>query len=59
MGSYEPVPGTSNKAELLAADVLAHQSGMAAWIPYYYETLEPLDSSQALTSSRFTGPLTR
>jgi CubicO group peptidase (beta-lactamase class C family) len=54
MGSYSPVPDTSNKADLLVADVLAHQSGMVAWIPYYYETLEPLDTSQALTSSRFS-----
>lgn len=54
MGSYEPVPDSSNKAALLAADVLAHQSGMMAWIPYYYETLEPLDSSESLISSRFS-----
>jgi len=54
MGAYEPVPDSSNKAGLLAADVLAHQSGMAAWIPFYYETLEPLDTSQALFSSSFS-----
>ena len=54
MGAYEPVPDTSDKAGLLAADVLAHQSGMVAWIPFYYETLEPLDSSQALLSSAFS-----
>jgi beta-N-acetylhexosaminidase len=54
MGAFDPVPGSSNKADLLAADVLAHQSGMIAWIPFYYETLEPLDSSQALLSNRFS-----
>ena len=54
MGAYEPVPDTSNKADLLVADVLAHQSGLMAWIPFYYETLEPLDTSQSLTSSRFS-----
>ena len=54
MGAYEPVPDTSDKAGLLAADVLAHQSGMAAWIPFYYETLEPLDTSQSLLSSSFS-----
>ncbi|MCK4881138.1 MAG: serine hydrolase, partial [Bacteroidales bacterium] len=51
MGDYEPIPDSCNKAELLVADVLAHQSGMIAWIPFYYETLEPLDSSQTLISS--------
>jgi CubicO group peptidase (beta-lactamase class C family) len=54
MGAYEPVPDTSNKADLLVADVLAHQSGMIAWIPFYYETLEPLDTSQALLSNTFS-----
>jgi beta-N-acetylhexosaminidase len=54
MGAYEPVPESSNKADLLVADVLAHQSGMIAWIPYYYETLEPLDTSQALISSTYS-----
>ena len=54
LGSYAPVPDSSNKAGLLVADVLAHQSGMIAWIPFYYETLEPLDSSQALLSNKFS-----
>jgi len=54
MGAYEPVPDTSNKADLLVADVLAHQSGMKAWIPFYYETMEPLDTSQALISNRYS-----
>jgi CubicO group peptidase (beta-lactamase class C family) len=54
MGAYEPVPDSSNKAGLLVADVLAHQSGMIPWIPYYYETLEPLDSALNLISHRFS-----
>ena len=54
MGAYEPIPDSCNKADLLVADVLAHQSGMLAWIPFYYETLEPLDSSQALFSRSFS-----
>jgi len=54
MGAYEPVPKTSNKADLLVADVLAHQSGMISWIPFYYETLEPLDTSQVLIGSRYS-----
>jgi CubicO group peptidase (beta-lactamase class C family) len=54
LGAYDPIPDSSNKADLQVADVLAHQSGMIAWIPYYYETLEPLDTSQALFSTKFT-----
>jgi beta-N-acetylhexosaminidase len=54
MGAYEPVPPSSNKANLWVADVLAHQSGLMAWIPFYYETLEPLDTSQALFRSSFS-----
>jgi beta-N-acetylhexosaminidase len=54
MGAYGPVPDSSNKAGLLVADVLAHQSGMIAWIPFYYETLEPLDSSQQLISNAYS-----
>jgi CubicO group peptidase (beta-lactamase class C family) len=54
MGSFDPIPVNSNKAGLLAADVLSHQSGMEAWIPFYYKTLEPLDSSQHLISCRLS-----
>jgi len=54
MGAYDPIPDSSNKAGLLVADVLAHQSGMNSWIPFYYETLEPLDTSQTLVGKRFS-----
>jgi beta-N-acetylhexosaminidase len=54
MGAYDPIPDSSNKAGLLAADVLAHQSGMIPWIPFYYETLEPLDTSQTLLGTYFS-----
>ena len=54
LGHYDPIPGNSNKARLLVADVLSHQSGLEAWIPFYYKTLEPLDTSQHLISSRIS-----
>jgi len=54
MGAFDPIPESSNKAQLLAADVLSHQSGMVPWIPFYYETMEPLDTSEALISNRFS-----
>lgn len=54
LGAYDPIPDTSNKASLLISDVLTHQSGMVAWIPFYYSTLEPLDTSQSLISTHWT-----
>ena len=54
MGAFDPIPDDSNKANLLVADVLAHQSGMISWIPFYYETMEPLDTSQALLSTSYS-----
>ncbi|MDF1574260.1 MAG: glycoside hydrolase family 3 N-terminal domain-containing protein [Bacteroidales bacterium] len=54
LGAYEPIPDSSNKAGLLVADVLAHQSGMIPYIPFYYETLEPLDTSQTLLRASFS-----
>jgi beta-N-acetylhexosaminidase len=54
MRTYDPIPHSSNKADLLISDVLTHQSGMVAWIPFYYSTLEPLDTSQSLISSNWT-----
>ncbi|MCK4751243.1 MAG: serine hydrolase, partial [Bacteroidales bacterium] len=50
LGAYQVVPGTSNKAGLLISDILTHQAGLVPWIPFYYSTLEPLDTSQSLIS---------
>ena len=54
MGSYPSIPDSSNKAGLLVSDVLTHQSGMISWIPFYYKTIEPLDTSQHLVSRRWS-----
>ncbi len=54
LGAYFPEMDTSAKGDLLIRDVLSHQSGLAAWIPFYQETLEPLDTSQALFSNRLS-----
>jgi CubicO group peptidase (beta-lactamase class C family) len=54
MGAYDPIPDTCDKADLLISDVLTHQSGMLAWIPFYYHTLEPLIASQRLTSNNWS-----
>ena len=50
LGTYPVVPDTSNKADLLVADILTHQAGLVPWIPFHHSTLEPLDSSQHLIS---------
>jgi len=55
LGAYYPFSSdTVNKAGLIIRDVLTHQSGLRAWIPFYQRTLEPLDTSQSLISNRWT-----
>ncbi len=54
LATYGVVPDSSNKAGLLCEDILTHRSGLVAWIPFYYHTLEPLDSSQVLFSKAYS-----
>ncbi len=53
LGAYYSGMDTSDKADLLIRDVLTHQAGLKAWIPFYANTLEPLDTSQTLFSTKF------
>jgi CubicO group peptidase (beta-lactamase class C family) len=46
VGQQLPELAFSNKGALVLADVLAHQSGLAAWIPYYLKTIAT-DSAKA------------
>lgn len=46
VGQQLPELAFSNKGALVLADVLAHQSGLAAWIPYYLRTIVT-DSAKA------------
>jgi len=48
LGAYLEFPDSSNKAALVMADILSHQAGLQAWIPFYFHTLEPLYPSQQL-----------
>lgn len=41
LGDYLPWVKGTNKAHLLIEDVLLHQAGLVAWIPFYKETLMP------------------
>lgn len=45
--AYLDLPETSNKHDLVIKEMLAHQSGLWPWIPFYVETL---DSTGALMS---------
>lgn len=39
-GDYLPLLRGSNKESLLLRDILTHQSGLKAWIPFYKKTLD-------------------
>lgn len=40
LGQYLELPAKSNKRDLVIKDILAHQAGLQAWIPFYLETLD-------------------
>ena len=46
VGQQLPELATSDKGNLVLEDVLAHQSGLPAWIPYYLRTIDN-DSAKA------------
>jgi len=54
LGDELQLPDSCNKSDLLIKDILTHQSGLVSWIPFYYKTLEPLDSSENLISTNFS-----
>ena len=43
LGQYVRLPDTSNKNDLILKDILLHQAGLAAWIPFYKYTLDAND----------------
>jgi beta-N-acetylhexosaminidase len=40
IGQYIPALDSTNKQGLIIADILSHMSGLAAWIPFYQETVD-------------------
>lgn len=40
LGKYLPITHGTDKAALKLGDILAHQAGLKAWIPFYKETLD-------------------
>ena len=46
LGQHLPELNGTNKEQLVLEDILAHQSGLPAWIPYYLRTIESDSSRQ-------------
>jgi beta-glucosidase-like glycosyl hydrolase/CubicO group peptidase (beta-lactamase class C family) len=40
VGDYVPILDKTNKAGMRIRDILAHQAGLPAWIPFYKETIK-------------------
>ena len=55
LSNYIELADTSDKKDLKIREILAHQSGLAAWIPFYSETLDEYgDLRDTLYSSIFS-----
>lgn len=52
--TYLPSLDTCPKKDLLIRDILLHQSGLTAWIPFYWSTLEPIYPDHELISNRYS-----
>lgn len=55
MSTYLPYLAETNKANILVKDVLIHQAGLQAWVPFYKNTLETVTVKgvkQTLPSSK-------
>lgn len=53
LGAYYPGIDTSAKDTLPIRDILTHQAGLTPWIPFYMNTIEPMDTSQTIFSTNF------
>lgn len=49
ISNFLPVLDTSNKAELVIEDILAHQAGLKAWIPFFKSTITDAIRPQPMT----------
>jgi beta-N-acetylhexosaminidase len=54
LAKYFPYLDTCNKGKLVLSDILLHQAGLAAWIPFYWSVLEPVFPNQDLISSKLS-----
>jgi beta-glucosidase-like glycosyl hydrolase/CubicO group peptidase (beta-lactamase class C family) len=56
LGDYLPVVRGSNKAPLKLWDILLHQAGLKAFIPFYRETLDAANGNLPLSTLYRTSP---
>jgi beta-N-acetylhexosaminidase len=54
LSEYIPYLDTCAKGDIVLADVLLHQAGLAAWIPFYWATIEPVYPSHDLISTKYS-----
>jgi beta-N-acetylhexosaminidase len=45
LGTYYSYPDSCNKSDIIIKDILAHQAGLVAWIPFYKNTLDSLGNA--------------
>jgi len=54
LGEYVDLKNYPDKSKLLLGDILRHQSGLQAWIPFYMNTLTSLEPSIPLWTETFS-----
>ncbi|MFN8206524.1 MAG: glycoside hydrolase family 3 N-terminal domain-containing protein [Bacteroidales bacterium] len=54
LGTYLPAARETNKEKLMLQDILAHQAGLQAWIPFYISTMQPLSKGKMLVSKKYS-----
>lgn len=47
LGNYYCYPDSCNKQDITIKDLLSHQAGLAAWIPFYLKTLDSSKNADA------------
>jgi beta-glucosidase-like glycosyl hydrolase/CubicO group peptidase (beta-lactamase class C family) len=54
LSNYITFPDTCSKRNIIVRDILLHQAGLEAWIPFYQKTLECYFPNQPLYSTSFS-----
>ncbi|MFW6223176.1 MAG: serine hydrolase domain-containing protein, partial [Bacteroidota bacterium] len=54
LGHYLSAINNTNKKDLIIKEILAHQSGLKSWIPFYYKAFTLLKKKDKLTDNEFS-----
>ena len=54
LGKFLALPDTSDYNRLVVSDVLLHQAGLVAWIPFYYRTLTTMWPGEPVVESKYS-----